>query len=217
MACNVCWNQGLHARRTCFRIFILIVVERVTKSFWLANILQAVIWSFGHCTYPVEPPYARGIELGFLGIFYGWVMRKYGVLSLIMGHYAFDVYCFVQTLFGSHDIIDWLSAYITMTPLAVLPIMSIGLMYKLGVVPDSDVSNETITAKIIPPAASGEEQGSWPAYKPISRKQMLAAFITAILAGAALALPKPKIGSSANVSRPTMRKPSQLPRTILKN
>lgn len=177
-----------------FRIFMLIVIQRVTKSFWLANILQAAIWSFGHCSYPVEPPYARGIELGLLGIFYGWVMRRYGVLSLIMGHYAFDVYCFIQTLFGSHDVIDWLSAYITMTPLAVLPIASIALISKLGAVPDPQVSNETTTTQIIAHAASGEEQGSWPPYKPISRKQILLAFITASLAATTLALPKRKLG-----------------------
>lgn len=178
-----------------FRIFMLIVIQRVTKSFWLANILQAAVWSFGHCTYPVEPPYARGIELGLLGIFYGWVMRRYGVLSLIMGHYAFDVYCFVQTLFGSHDIIDWLSAYVTMTPLVVLPVTSIILIHKLGVTPESEVSNQAITSQIIAPSASGEEQGLWPAYKPISQKQIIMALVTAVLAGSALALPKHKIGA----------------------
>lgn len=182
-----------------FRIFMLIVIQRVTKSFWLANILQAAIWGFAHCSYPVEPPYARGIELGLLGLFYGWVMRRYGVLSLIMGHYAFDVYCFIQTLFGSHDVIDWISAYITMTPLAVLPITSMILIHKSGAVPDSQVSNETVTDQIIAHAASGEEQDSWPPYKPINRKQILLAFLTAGLAATTLALPKKKLGGEPPV------------------
>lgn len=177
-----------------FRIFMLIVLQRVTKSFWLANIVQAIVWSFAHCSYPVEPPYARGIELGLLGIFYGWIMRRYGVLSLIMGHYAFDVYCYIQTLLGSHDVVDWLSACITLTPLAVLPIASIMLIHKLGDVPDSEVSNETTTSQIIAHASSAEKQGSWPPYKPINKKQILLAFITAALAATTLALPRKRIG-----------------------
>ncbi|MBS1955495.1 MAG: CPBP family intramembrane metalloprotease [Cyanobacteria bacterium SZAS-4] len=184
-----------------FRIFMLIAIQQVTKSFWLANTLQAAIWSFGHCSYPVEPPYARGIELGILGIFYGWVMRRYGVLSLIMGHYAFDVYCFIQTLFGSHDIIDRLSAYITMTPLAVLPIASIALICKMGAVPDSEVSNEATTVQIVAHAPSGEEQGLWPPYKPINRRQILLACVTAGLAASTLALPKKKLGGEPPIFR----------------
>lgn len=178
-----------------FRIFMLAVIQRTCKSFWIANILQAAIWGFAHCTYAVEPPYARGIELTILGLFYGWMLRRYGVLCLILGHYAFDAYLSIQTLFGSHDALDWLSAFLTMAPVAVLPALSMVLIRKNGVVADTEVSNLSVTEKLIARAPTGLVQEDWPAYKPINRQQILIAIGFALLATIALMLPKRRLGN----------------------
>ncbi|MBS2002581.1 MAG: CPBP family intramembrane metalloprotease [Cyanobacteria bacterium SZAS LIN-5] len=177
-----------------FRIFILVIIQRTTKSFWIANILQATIWAFAHSTYAVEPPYARGIELGLLGIFYGWMLRRYGVLCLLLGHYAFDSYLTIQTLFGSHDLIDWTQAFFALTPVVIIPLLALLLILRRGSVPDEEVSNEHITANLIANAQVTSKQEMWPPYRPIEKKQILWAVLFALIAGTSMMLPKTRLG-----------------------
>lgn len=177
-----------------FRVFMLAVLQRTTKSFWIANILQAAIWGFGHCTYAVEPPYARGIELGLLGIFYGWIMRHYGLLPLVLGHYAFDSYLTVQTLFSTHNLLDWVSAFAAVAPVVFVPLLSIVLISKSGVVPEEETSNKVLTENLIAHSKPESIQEQWPAYRPVSGKQTRIALLCAAIAIVALILPKNRLG-----------------------
>jgi Type II CAAX prenyl endopeptidase Rce1-like len=177
-----------------FRILMLSILQRITKSFWIANILQAAIWGFGHCTYAVEPPYARGIELGILGLFYGWILRRYGLLPLILGHYAFDSYLTIQTLFSTHNLSDWASGLVAVAPVFIVPIFSLILISKSGVVSDDEISNKELTENLIAHAKPESQQEQWPAYHPISQKQIRIAILCSVLAGIALVLPKDRLG-----------------------
>jgi hypothetical protein len=40
--------------------------------------MQAMIWAFMHSSYAQQPAYARGVELTIVGLFYGYIMRRYG-------------------------------------------------------------------------------------------------------------------------------------------
>jgi len=73
-----------------FRLFAIPFLERLTKSRWLAVILPAFAWGFLHSNYPQEPGYARGIEIGLIGIVAGLVMLRWGILATLIWHYTVD-------------------------------------------------------------------------------------------------------------------------------
>ncbi len=73
-----------------FRLFAIPFLARVTKSRFLAVVLPAFAWGFLHSTYPQEPGYIRGIEVGVIGIVAGIVMLRYGILATLVWHYTVD-------------------------------------------------------------------------------------------------------------------------------
>ncbi len=177
-----------------FRIFLLIVFQKLTKSFWLANLLQAATWGFGHCTYAVEPPYARGIELTIAGLFFGWAMRRYGVLSLILGHYAFDVYLSVITLFCSRNFLDIFAAAISLAPLAVLPICCFYFIHRRGLAPEETIKNSAIV--VTPPSSRETELAHQEstAYKPLTTRRITIVLEVLLVATVVLLIPSRQLG-----------------------
>lgn len=127
-----------------FRVFLLVVFQRLTGSFWIGNILQAVTWGLGHCSYAVEPPYVRGLELAIAGILFGWVMRKYGIVPLVLSHYAFDAYLTVLPLVSSNNPIDKLIAFVPLAPLFILIAVALFIINRSGLVDDDKVANSSI-------------------------------------------------------------------------
>lgn len=83
------------------RVIVLLVLQKFCRNFWLANFLQAFLWSLGHTTYPASPAWARVAELTVSGCMAGVLFRKYGLLPLIVAHYLFDA--FEPTLFRAND------------------------------------------------------------------------------------------------------------------
>ncbi|HYL64340.1 MAG TPA: CPBP family intramembrane glutamic endopeptidase [Candidatus Methylomirabilis sp.] len=73
-----------------FRMFAIPFLHRYTRSRWIAVILPAFLWSFLHSNYPQEPAYARGIEIGIMGMLAGVVMLRWGILATVTWHYTVD-------------------------------------------------------------------------------------------------------------------------------
>ncbi len=73
-----------------FRLFAIPFLMRMTKSRVLAVVLPAFFWGFLHSTYPQQPGYIRGIEVGLIGIVVGVVMLRYGILATLVWHYTVD-------------------------------------------------------------------------------------------------------------------------------
>jgi membrane protease YdiL (CAAX protease family) len=73
-----------------FRLFAIPFLMRLTKSRAVAVILPAFFWGFLHSTYPQQPGYIRGIEVGLIGIVAGMVMLRYGILATLVWHYTVD-------------------------------------------------------------------------------------------------------------------------------
>jgi len=86
-----------------YRLFSISFFRRWLKYKWIAILLPAFIWGFAHTFYPVEPPYIRGIEVGLVGIFLGLIYLRYGILTTVITHYAYDCILFGLPLLRSSN------------------------------------------------------------------------------------------------------------------
>jgi len=121
-------SLGIHAatqEETIARVVALSLAEKLTGRFWLANLFQAASWGFMHSSYPQQPAYARGVELTIGGLFYGYIMRRYGLLPCFIGHYLVDAFLTVKPIFSASS--PWLnlSGFIPIVPFALITIASI--------------------------------------------------------------------------------------------
>ena len=96
-----------------FRLFAIPYLQNLTKSRVLAVILAAFSWGFLHTTYPNEPPYIRGLEVGLIGIVAGFVMLRWGILATLIWHYTVDATLVGLLLIRSH------SAYLQVSGLVI--------------------------------------------------------------------------------------------------
>ena len=128
-AINVGFTACLTEELT-YRVLGLYVFQRMVKNFWLANLLQAAAWAFMHSNYPQEPPYARGLELTVIGILYGAVLKRYGIVACMLSHNMIDSFLGLQPLFVATVSSLKLSAYAAFAPFIALILTPIGLWIK---------------------------------------------------------------------------------------
>ncbi|MFC1853078.1 hypothetical protein ACFL27_23010 [candidate division CSSED10-310 bacterium] len=74
------------------RVFLISFLRRLVRFRFLAVVIAALIWGFGHASYPNQPFYIRGIEVGFIGIVFGLIFLRYGILPLLVWHYTIDAF-----------------------------------------------------------------------------------------------------------------------------
>jgi len=130
-----------------YRVLALGVVQRLTKSFWIANIFQAAAWGFMHSTYPQQPAYARGVELTLGGMLHGWVMSRYGIFPSLMSHYLFDALLDAKPLLSSHAMFTKVSALIPVVPFILLGLFIAWNIKRKGAVEDDVIANSAVSEK----------------------------------------------------------------------
>ncbi|MDD4955163.1 MAG: CPBP family intramembrane metalloprotease, partial [Candidatus Omnitrophica bacterium] len=57
-----------------------------------AVLLTSLLWGFGHTGYAIFPVWFRVFEISLIGLFFGFVFLRYGIIPLIVAHYLFDVF-----------------------------------------------------------------------------------------------------------------------------
>lgn len=73
-----------------FRLFAISFFRRHLKVLWLAVLIPALIWAFGHSSYPIYPTYIRAVELSLVGIVLGIAYLRYGIETVIIAHYVYN-------------------------------------------------------------------------------------------------------------------------------
>ena len=73
-----------------FRVGALLLIWRLIRVRWLAVLLSAAVWGFMHSNYPQMPGYTRGIELTIVGVVWGVLLLRYGVVATLTAHYLYD-------------------------------------------------------------------------------------------------------------------------------
>ncbi len=73
-----------------FRLFGVPFLSKLAKSRVLGVIVPAFVWGFLHSNYPQLPGYVRGVEVGLVGVAFGLIFLRYGVVATLVSHFVFD-------------------------------------------------------------------------------------------------------------------------------
>lgn len=174
------------------RVVGLGLLKRLLKNFWLANFIQAVIWGFAHSQYPQQPSYARGVELTVVGMVFGWIVNRYGILPCFVAHYLYDAFLTVEPVFATHQLLLTGPAIICLIPFLVAAFVGRQWAKKKGIAV-TDLSNAASEVPVVPKEkVEIEIDRSESKYVPLSRRWRLGLTVTALLCLGASFLPKPE-------------------------
>jgi hypothetical protein len=165
------------------RVVGLALFQKLFKNFWVANLLQAVIWGFAHSTYPQQPAYARGVELTMVGLLFGWIVKNYGVLPCLIAHYLYDAFLTVEPVFASKDLVMIVPSIAVLFPFLIMGWMGWRSSRKSGVVlSDADVSNAQVTGvPRVAPEHIVEDHSQPLPYVPLSGRTCMVLLVVAAL------------------------------------
>jgi membrane protease YdiL (CAAX protease family) len=168
------------------RAFSIPFFERVLRSRVAAIVVAGFIWGFGHATYPNQPFYIRGVEVGLAGVLLGFLFFRFGLLPLLIWHYTVDALYTALLLFRSGNSYYIASGALASLVFAIPMLLSIVLYIRnRGFVADDDLSNATLP--VIPPPPPAPEQAAVPLPPPARVSRGLAlACVLALAAGALL-------------------------------
>ncbi|MBY0550859.1 MAG: CPBP family intramembrane metalloprotease [Candidatus Obscuribacterales bacterium] len=175
-----------------YRVICLGLLQKVTRNFQVANIIQAAAWGFMHSTYPQQPAYARGVELTIAGIFSGWVLKRFGLPACVLSHYMFDAFWGVSMLKNAPPEV-YCTAIIPFVPVFALLAYSLYMRRKHGaldteVVLQKQKEANTETSAGLPAAEAAIVKGTF-TYTALSGKSRFSrcAIAVGLLALAAFA------------------------------
>lgn len=180
-----------------FRLFGISLFKRLTKSTWLAVIIPAIIWGFLHSSYPQQPGFVRGIEVGLIGIVAGVVMLRFGLWATLTWHFVIDAILIGLFLFRSDNAYFWTSGLIVCAGLAIPGIVAlVHYLRHRSFVPEDDMLNQAIEHPVpVKPKREADEAAVRPTahepdelpYVPLSTKVRQKAIIVGVM-GILLAL-----------------------------
>jgi membrane protease YdiL (CAAX protease family) len=172
------------------RGFAIPFLQRFVRSRYFAIVLAAFIWGFGHSTYPNQPFWIRGVEVGLAGIVAGLLFDRFGLLPLLIWHYTIDAVYTATLLFASGNTYYVVSAAVA-SLLFVIPLLISIVLYlrNRGFVDDDDLSNATLPTS--PPPEHPEvaiAAAPFPNAMSPSRTRVLICIALVIAAAVALAV-----------------------------
>jgi membrane protease YdiL (CAAX protease family) len=183
------------------RAFSIPFLEKLLRSRVAATVISALVWGFAHSSYPNQPFFIRGVEVGTAGIILGFILYRFGLLPLLVWHYTVDALYTSLLLFRSGNAYYVASAAIG-TLVFAIPLIASAVLYlrRGGFVPDGALENSAI-ASPVQIDAHVEESATGPARDgaPLSRRAVALAIAAGLLAVAlAVTLPRPLSDLVAN-------------------
>jgi membrane protease YdiL (CAAX protease family) len=111
-----------------FRMFAIPFLSKLLRYVPIAVVLAAFIWGFGHATYPQQPYWIRGVEVGIGGVALGLIMLRWGILPTLVWHYSVDAMYTALLLLRSHHPYFVFSGAAS-AGIMVLPVVVAGIAY----------------------------------------------------------------------------------------
>jgi len=171
------------------RMFSISFLDRLGAGRWIAVIVPAIIWGFGHAAYPNQPFYIRGVEVGVAGILMGFLMLRYGVLPLLVWHFTVDAIYTAFLLLRSGNAYYVVSGAIA-AGILLLPLAMSVVSYRKrgGFLPEEGLTNgdEGFTPT---PAAAALAPEEVPFVRRLPRRTLAVAAAAAVLLASSLFLP----------------------------
>jgi GNAT superfamily N-acetyltransferase len=73
-----------------FRLVGIGVAWAIVRRRWLAVLVPGVLWAFAHLGYVRDPIYLRGIEVTITALLYGYLFLRFGLVTTIVAHLAYN-------------------------------------------------------------------------------------------------------------------------------
>ncbi|MCF8358565.1 MAG: CPBP family intramembrane metalloprotease [Prolixibacteraceae bacterium] len=175
-----------------------LVRKRKSKNFWmlLTLLAQAIIFGMLHANYPQSPSYARVFEMVIPFTIFGLIYLRFGLLPVIITHYAVDVFWISLPIFVAKGSGIWFNQLIIILLLFV-PVWII--LYwrfknrKWSEAPDS-VLNKSFKPKPLPPKTENNNVEEAPENQPVRNsvlklKWLVPAAVLGLLAWLFLSFP----------------------------
>jgi membrane protease YdiL (CAAX protease family) len=182
------------------RAFSIPFFEKVLRSRVAAIVAAGFIWGFGHATYPNQPFYIRGIEVGCAGVLIGFLMMRFGILPLLIWHYTVDALYTAMLLLRSGNRYYVISGGLASLVFAIPMLLSIALYIRnKGFVPDADLSNDSLPIRPVPIPKEEPHRPAWifPPI-PVTRGKLLACIVLVALAIGAVILKTPSLDDAVD-------------------
>jgi membrane protease YdiL (CAAX protease family) len=165
-----------------FRLFAITFLLLATKSRVIAVIVPAIIWAFLHSAYPQEPVYIRGLELTIVGIVYGVFFLRFGLVSTLIAHYAYNALVSATFLLRSADTVLAFSGALTVA-VVILPALPAFIGYLRGrKLLSHNQALEALESRHAPPKIEPSSDAAKPEYlsfSPLPRKRRIALVVIA--------------------------------------
>jgi len=158
------------------RAFSIPFFERIFRSRIAAIIIAGFIWGFGHATYPNQPFFIRGLEVGIAGVIIGFPFFRLALVPLLLCHYTVHATSTALLLFRWGHAYYVVSAGIASLPFEIPLLISIRFYIRnRGFIPDDDLSNSAIP---IQPESVRQRQEvqpiAYPPAEPVTRRRLIA-------------------------------------------
>jgi Type II CAAX prenyl endopeptidase Rce1-like len=171
------------------RMFSISFLDRLGLSRWIAVALPAFIWGFGHSTYPNQPFYIRGLEVGMAGVLIGFLMLRFGVVPLLVWHFTVDAIYTALLLLRSQNAYYVISGAIA-SGILLLPLLISLVLYarRGGFLSASGLSNADAGSVPAPPEEA-VPLTEVPDVRPLPPGVLAVMGVTALLLFASLFIP----------------------------
>jgi len=83
------WVAGISEEAT-YRLFGIALFKKWFRGTFPAVLLPSMIWALAHTQYPIYPVYTRFFEVTILGLVFGYMFLRYGLMTVIFAHASMD-------------------------------------------------------------------------------------------------------------------------------
>lgn len=171
------------------RMFSISFLDRLGTGRFVAVVVPAFLWGFGHSTYPNQPFFIRGLEVGCAGVVIGIVMLRFGVVPLLVWHFTVDALYTALLLLRSGNTYYVVSGAVA-SFILVLPLLVSLVLYarRGGFLPAAGLTNADAGFVPEPPRSAVAAEAA-PDVRPLPRRARGAAVAAAALLASSFLVP----------------------------